>query len=487
MLVLFFLFCLFVYLIYKYVLIDSLTRRVIFIGFFIKLIYSVSFILIFTYYFGNGYLYGDSASFINDAKAISEIADNYPLEYIKLILGQKAESQELINPFIDKTNIWSYVGKNENLNDNRLIIRLNSIIHLFSNQFIYIHLLIHSFISFFGIVLIFRVFKKYVEHKKTFWFILLLFPSVAFFGGGISKESILIFSLGIYCFSLFNLSKKYYIKGLVYFIIGVLLLFYNKPYVGIFVVPISSILMIGYSLKWNLKYIKFILVTLISIFLLIVFIPNKIKLTERVSFRETEMINMAEGGVAFINDTAFCRFDYKYKSNFVKTNDTLIKVISNTIGQYKLFGTKEYFDFEIKVSDTEYSHYLTYAPSTSFFKTKSIDNSKLQLIKNIPNAIFNVIIRPFPWDNGDKFKIVVFIQNIGLIFFLIYSFRHRKVINDKEKWVLFVLGLSAFFITLLIGWTTPIFGAIVRYKVPVDLFIIIISFILLKSKQDEKK
>ena len=125
-------------------------------------------------------------------------------------------------------------------------------------------------------------------------------------------------------------------------------------------------------------------------------------------------------------------------------------------------------------------------PSTSYFETEPINYSVLQLIKSIPSAFISVHLRPFPWDSGDRLKWFAFIQNLLLITLISLSIYYKRQLYNKDKWMLLILIFSSLFITLLIGWTTPIFGAIVRYKVPVDLFIIIISFILLKPKQHEK-
>ena len=95
-------------------------------------------------------------------------------------------------------------------------------------------------------------------------------------------------------------------------------------------------------------------------------------------------------------------------------------------------------------------------------------------------------MRPYPWDNGNKLKYFAFLQNLALLLLLFYAIYNKKTLLDKEKWLLFILTTTSIFILLLIGWTTPIFGAAVRYKVPVDLFILIISFILLKLKTHEK-
>jgi len=98
-------------------------------------------------------------------------------------------------------------------------------------------------------------------------------------------------------------------------------------------------------------------------------------------------------------------------------------------------------------------------------------------------AIVNTMIRPYPKDEGDTLKIFSFIQNILLIVFFIFTFLYRKKMGINEKYIFWILFTTATWILLLIGWTIPIFGALVRYKIPAELFLIIGAFMWLKIKK----
>jgi|GEM_PF-1557243 len=478
--------CGFCITIQKKISIDFLTKKIFLLSFVIKLIYGFLFIFIFKYWFGNGILYGDTNNFLNDAKAISLIVSESPLTYFKVLLGGIDDSSPEISKFIQQTNIWSYIGKNELLNDNRLIIKLNSVIHLISNNNVYIHGMIHSFLSFIGIVFIYLSFSDLVKNKKVFWLILIILPSLSFWGSGISKESIVIFSIGLFCFGWYQFYKKKYILSGFILLFSTILFIFNKPHIGMVMIPLSLLFVIGYLFKWNLKVLKIVLVGVLVSFVLIVTIPNKLNVVEKISFRQQEMINISEGGVIFNNDTAFFKFDYEFVDNFEKVNDTLIKVNVTTNGSYRLLDSYDVKPCRYEASDKSYRHYLTYQPSGSYFKPVVIDGSKLNLFMSIPSVLIDVLIRPFPWDNGDTLKIFSFSQNILILIFLVVCVLRRRLLKDVEKWILLILILWTLFIILLVGWTTPIFGALVRYKMPVDLFFVIISFILLKSKKHEK-
>ncbi len=116
----------------------------------------------------------------------------------------------------------------------------------------------------------------------------------------------------------------------------------------------------------------------------------------------------------------------------------------------------------------------------SFIETTLIKNSSIQLIKNIPEALVNSIIRPFPNDPGSKLKFLSFIEVWIVILFFAITVYLRKKLNPEEKNVVFTLLIFALILSLLIGWTTPVLGAITRYRFPAQFAIILAGLILLK-------
>ncbi|MBK9592889.1 MAG: hypothetical protein IPO32_15795 [Crocinitomicaceae bacterium] len=127
------------------------------------------------------------------------------------------------------------------------------------------------------------------------------------------------------------------------------------------------------------------------------------------------------------------------------------------------------------------------APSSSYFESTEINYDGWNLIKSMPETIWNVWVRPFPNDPGGNLKLASFFQNMALIIFGFFVlFRFRKPNEVEFFWLFFLMG-SVLLITFIIGWTTPVFGAIARYKVPAELFLLCALFILLKSKKITSK
>ena len=210
--------------------------------------------------------------------------------------------------------------------------------------------------------------------------------------------------------------------------------------------------------------------------------PEKVNIVEKISYKQKDLMNIGEGGVFFITDTSFCKFDHRYFEHF-DTLRGIITVNKKTAGEYKLFGKKEFKPFIIEASEKKYELYMVLAPSNSYFDVTEIKYSGLRMIATIPECLLNTLVRPFPFDNGGPLKHLSFLQNILFLTFVFWAIRKRKITTNQEKYFIYVLLSAALVILLLIGWTTPIFGAIVRYKVPAEIFILISLFILLKPKK----
>ena len=109
----------------------------------------------------------------------------------------------------------------------------------------------------------------------------------------------------------------------------------------------------------------------------------------------------------------------------------------------------------------------------SAFEIFVLEPSWWSLIKNAPYAIGNTLFRPFIWEAHSSISLLASFEVILLFSIALITFRlKQKVTNEKLKITLF-LFISAMLISLIVGWVTPVFGALVRYKIPALIFILI--------------
>ncbi|UKN01528.1 hypothetical protein K6119_17530 [Paracrocinitomix mangrovi] len=479
---------LFSWIVYKNFLKINISKKDLLTAWGIKILAAVFFMTLSIEYFSDDDLPdGDVSNFYYDGKLISDFGKNDPLGYLQLMFTNKANDINFVEEKIPKTNLWSSGENGEFINDNRLIIRINSLIHFISGGNIWVHVLFFAFFSFIGSLLIYNSFEKYIQSKKLFFYSIFLTPSFAFWGSGLTKEALFVLSIGIY-FSLLNkiLNKEFNWKHLFLLVCCLYFLIFNKTHLGLIIVPLSTIFILRNRIKFNWKTgFAFTALTLAA-FVISTLTPSKINPVDRITQKQQDMINLAKGGVFFINDSAFCAFDYQYLNHFEYNKPKgLITATKEAEGEYKLFGQKEFHPFTIEPSNEAYAVYLVTAPSNSYVDVPPINGSGLNLLKNTPLAFLNVLIRPFPSDGGNEFKYIAFVENILFVFFIGWLLWSRKKINNEEKYWIYFLFLSAIILILIIGWTIPVLGAVVRYKMAPQILIIIATFIWHQPKQKQ--
>ena len=121
-------------------------------------------------------------------------------------------------------------------------------------------------------------------------------------------------------------------------------------------------------------------------------------------------------------------------------------------------------------------------PGSSFY-LKRLNNDPIEFVKTIPTALLNTTFRPFIWKCNSAMMLFNSIENIVLFLFGVLCLFFK---NKKENINFKLIGFCLTFIILLyliIGWTTPISGAIVRYKTPAWPFFTILFLLIL----DEQK
>ena len=459
----------------------GLSKKSLMIGWGIKLLFAGLFLLIFTHYYSNGSLYGDVANFMYDSSVLADYGRSDPGGYFNLLMGMNSDDLSLMQNELSETKIWSYGDNGDFINDNRLIIRINSVIHFFSFGNILVHSLIFAFISFIGTIFIYKTFSKLVNNQHFLFFGLLLFPTIGFWGSGISKECLMIFAFGIFCWGLSKLLQKRNDKwSRLTFIVGLAMLLFNKPHMGICLLVFLPFFIWFYKSGINKKKLAISLGILTIIGVALSYSPPKTNPVDKISNKLQDFKNIGTGGVFFITDSSFCAFDYATFDHFSYNSEhSLIQVNKPTTGEYKLFGKDEFYPFTIPKSEKQYDVYLIQPPSNSIVEVPSIKGSGVQLIKNIPLAIMNTTLRPFPTDQGGPLKYVLLLENLIFLVLALFVLRnHEEKDNCTRSWV-FLLILAGFSLIVLIGLTTPVLGAVARYKsASFLLFFIALSLII---------
>ena len=132
-----------------------------------------------------------------------------------------------------------------------------------------------------------------------------------------------------------------------------------------------------------------------------------------------------------------------------------------------LFFTTHLFNpslnFPEKVADRQHA-FLNMKWARSYIPTDSLQPNVISFIKKTPEAINHALLRPYLTENYTVFYLAAAIEIILLLLILLFFlFLRRPVIQQVTPFIscCIFFSISCF---LIIGYTIPIIGAIVRYR-----------------------
>ncbi len=455
--------------------IDGIPNSYLPISYLVKVLSGLIFLLIYTYHYGGGNLSADAGQFLNESKVLNDVFYESPIDYFRFLFGFNVSEIE-VHHYLENTSHWD-AGSQTILNDNRNLLRFHSLIHFFSFNNAYIHIITTCFITVFSIKNFYLGLQNYVSlnKKKLFW-ILVLFPSVLFWSSSVLKEPLMI--LGLSFIFRVLLEKSSFRTKIKFGLIGIIFLVGFKPYVFIILI-ISLITYFLYTLiSLKNRILKVIIVLLFASILPLIFNKTTLKITQYLSRKQYDFVNISKGGIHVDTGEVFYFFKPE-QYNSIKIEGDSVQVIKDVQAEILQHGSIEQPQpIFLKASTQKWKIHFMNTYNTGYIEITPIENSPIQLIKNIPEALLNSLFRPYINDKGSWLKFPAVIETWILFTFLILAIIKRKALSKKEKNIIFTLSIFVILLSLLIGWTTPVLGAIVRYRIPAYLGILFIALIL---------
>ena len=450
-----------------------------------KLLFALFFLYLYTYHYGGGELTADAGRFFQESRVFYNLFWEHPDMYFKFFFGIENDPL-VVDTFMEELGHWNSSARSLP-NDSRNVIRVNSLIFFISNGKILVHFLVFSLISFLATIDLAQFIRKWSTLSfPAVLAVLALLPSVAFWGSSIIKEPLMLAGLCLLIRGFFDdLSFK---RRWWRIFLGATLMLMFKPYIlAIFLVSLLFYFLftrIAPKLQLVNVFIFFILGALIAEW------SGKLDaMVHVISRQQQDFMNVRDGGLYLDIDDDY--YYYVYFSNRDKFEfiEGRVAVLKEPIGAY--IAHKQNYNGRRIIKLTEvgkrYPVHLTMSEAGSGIEVTRIDNSFWTMVKMVPEALFNTTIRPLPSDRGSWLKIPAFIENIVLFFglLLITLFARRKL-NKRIKRLVWSLFVFAFLVFVVVGWTTPVLGAIVRYKVPAVLALGIVGLLLIDFYKIQK-
>ncbi|MCC6836936.1 MAG: hypothetical protein IT234_00225 [Bacteroidia bacterium] len=466
----------------------SISKRTLAVLFFIKIITGFFVWWIYTHHYESG----DMITFFMDGDRLYHFFWN-DIQVFKDIVFN-GDPRELLDTWISPYESFLF-------NDSRIVVLYNFLLRHISSGSIFVHIIFSCFISFVGMVALYRAGLKHLQADGSGWWLLLFFiPSVLFWTSGIFKESLLIGALGLFLyFTDFGLRTNYS-KGNFFFILFlVIFLLLIKFYVLLSFLP-------GYIVNiWQrITYSKNILIRYLivyTIYLMLFILPGFFKpsynIFEYIKEKQQKAIGVANGGVFLLGKNHFIRIDYYKKEIYLQPTATssVYFIAPNAVYEGWELGYKNDIPF-IKDKDDlqsfvgkgdllEYKLLYEVIPSNSALKPVMMDSNVISFILNSPFAFWQTLSIPDIQKQSPYLQTLAATENIiyVLLFFIgvfFAIFRYKQI--HHLHMILFCYSFI-FILFVLIGYTIPIAGAIVRYKVPALPFLMFVFISVFHPKK----
>lgn len=440
--------------------------------------------------------HADIYKYFEDGHELYKIALESPVSYLSLLTGIGKNDPSLA-PFIDRLSNWkthtdNYL-KTMNYKDanffssNRTMARINSLFCFISQGNVATQTLIFSFLSFLGIVLVYLTFLKDLRLPPWLSFTTLCCsPSLLIWTSSIQKESLMVLGIGLFVYAVFRKKKNY----LLLLPASVLLLYVS--YFNLAILAGSWVLSIIYqkSMKWffisiGSGLITFLFLASFSSFNPMSLITSRYNLQNKIGKGGYYLESVEHGNIVYFDHDKF----EELKNNLAtkKDNDlTFFKLTQHT-------KVCDYQDGETaatirSLNDGQGWYYqkLHFIPAKSYILHKMLKPEPLPFISHFACALEYTMT--IPYYKLSLSTIPFYLESLILyalaLLFFILNFKHFK--NYYSAGNIFLL-LFAFFSIVLIGYSTPIIGNMIRHKALAILFLIVLVMRIGFKKAIESK
>ncbi len=362
-------------------------------------------IIVYTWYYEDP-LTADVYKYFHDGAIMFTALKDNPADYFRMLTGIDAAAPQLAE-YYEEMNFWFRPWDSPVYNDNRLVIRFNAFAFLFSFGHIFVHNVFINFLSFTGLVALYKFLVRYVDREKLPWLVpgVFLFPSLLFWGSGILKEGLLLWALGCWMLALdtlITLRKPLFqtsVIGIVFTIMLVLL----KPYTLIFWLPCIT----AFYLSRNFRPVKLHLSYIGAIVLLV---AGGFGLT--MLFSSYDLLQVIAG----------------------KQNDFINQSLVHDAG--------------------------------SMLHARYLQPELGMMIVEFVRGLFNTLLRPHLLEAYSIVTLIAAFENAFIVLMLLYmiwKFDLKKLNSSGIQWAgfWFVILFMGF-----VGMVSPAHGGLVRYKIP---------------------
>jgi hypothetical protein len=364
----------------------------------------------------------DIYRYFDDGNIMFSALPEHPLDFLRMLAGIGNDQRRFDVNYYQVMHNWYRQYESNMYNDAHTMIRFNAFVRLFSFGHYHVHTVFTCFLCTIGLTALYKSMAARVTgHERAWAFALFLMPSVLFWSSGVIKEALLFFGLGLFMLTVNDLLRK-----------GVR--------------------------AWSITLLPFCAVLL---FFLKFYV----------------LLSMVPALVAYIwcMRTGGRRALFK----FAVTYAAFIALGLNSDLFYRDFRILEV----LWVKQRDFIGMASAANSGSLVSVTELEPNVWSFLREAPHALYMTFLSPLTaWRNG-PLGMMSALENILVLVLLAAAIRWRRAWSEVDKpLVYFCLGFCIL-LSLVIGWTTPVIGALVRYRVPLLPFLLLAAMCIADPKR----
>jgi hypothetical protein len=458
----------------------------LFFGF--KLLAGLALWAVYTYYYTDR-ANSDIWKYFDDSKIMFDAIHSHPGDYFRMVTGIGDHTPAIEGMYYQEMNYWYRLFDNNLLNDAHIVIRFNALVRLISMGNYFTHSLIMAFLSFIGLCCIYKIiFPALRQWRGAAAGIIFLLPSLLFWSSGVMKEGLMIFGLGLLIYHSFQFMKDKKWWRIILLFTGATLLLFSKFYVIVGVIP-PLIAALWVMKSRNYAFVKFsvVLILFIAASLSLRWIAPEREPLRLLANKQNDFLKMSTGGITLMNDSVEVFIADDRRADLVKENDSVYHIRAGADYYYRPYVAGFYDTVFVKNNrDTSDYKLITDIPKAgSLLNTGFLHPDISSFAKETPGSFFNVLLRPFLWEAKKPMFILPALENLLFIAMLVLIIFFRGKISNPE-----IFGFCFTFsllLLLVIGLTTPVLGALVRYRIAAQPFLFIALLMLIDREKVLKK
>lgn len=389
--------------------------------FLLKILAGTIMYFIYTYYYTNR-MEADIFKYFDDSKHFHDVFYKNPKDFFCMLFGIDSSNPYYDITYYSKMNFWHRTIESNFYNDTHTAIRFNAVVRFFSFGYYHVHTVFVCFLSLIGLMAVFKTLAAFVKGKEVLLaFAVFLLPSVVFWGSGVLKDGLLLFALGLMIWQFF------------------LLLEGKSSFWGVTV--------LGFSL-FILLYLK--------IYILMAITPGVLA-----------MIVVKRSGHKFL---------------FLKYFVVLLFCVLCMLNFHLLFPNYPVLE-TLALRQQIFSNLAEVTKPGSAIYIMPLEDNVWVFLKAAPLAIFNVLFRPFFFEANSLFVFMAGMENLLILLMGVVAFRYSKKWKELDMNIILFCCFFIILLFLLIGWLTPVLGAIARYKIPALPFLGFVFIYVLDNKK----